>query len=216
MKRWLLIGVVLFSPLLGMAADEEGHEGLSVEAVLQEIMASQGVERIQDVDPDRVAPELLEELGDAVMEEAHPGEAHEIMDAMMGGEGSESLAVIHRAMGYRYLVALVNGREDVWGWGMMGPGMMGAGMGPWMMYGWAGGQPGTFWYRYGGIIMMIFGFLILAGIIAALIVLVQQNRGIFRSLGGQEDPLSVLKARLARGEITEEEYERLKSRILSS
>lgn len=89
MKRWLLVGVVLFSPLLGMAADEEGHEGLSVEVVLQEIMASQGVERIQDVDPDRVASELLEELGDAVMEEAHPGEAHEIMDAMMGGRFGE-------------------------------------------------------------------------------------------------------------------------------
>src|SRR3989344_1098361 len=41
----------------------------------------------------------LEALGDFYMEQMHPGELHEIMDARMGGEGSESLRQVHINMG---------------------------------------------------------------------------------------------------------------------
>jgi len=37
----------------------------------------------------------MESVGDYVMEQMNPGEAHETMDAMMGGEGSESLRLMH-------------------------------------------------------------------------------------------------------------------------
>src|SRR3989344_1590476 len=37
----------------------------------------------------------LEIIGDYYMEQMHPGELHKIMDERMGGEGSESLRLIH-------------------------------------------------------------------------------------------------------------------------
>src|SRR3989338_4638663 len=43
----------------------------------------------------------LEHIGDYLMEQIHPGEAHEVMDKMMGGEGSESLKFMHIAMAKR-------------------------------------------------------------------------------------------------------------------
>ncbi|HII66348.1 TPA: hypothetical protein HA295_06280, partial [Candidatus Woesearchaeota archaeon] len=36
---------------------------------------------------DKLSNEQLEAIGDYYMEQMHPGEAHEIMDNMMGGEG---------------------------------------------------------------------------------------------------------------------------------
>ena len=40
---------------------------------------------------DKLTDEQLEAIGDYYMEQMHPGEAHEMMDKMIGGEGSESL-----------------------------------------------------------------------------------------------------------------------------
>jgi hypothetical protein len=47
------------------------------------------------VDCDTLTDDDLEKIGDYYMEQMHPGEAHEAMDAMMGGEGSEQLRKIH-------------------------------------------------------------------------------------------------------------------------
>lgn len=71
---------------------EHTHE--SLEVVLEEIGQK---------DCDEYTQEEFERIGDAVMEQQHPGEAHEAMDLMMGGEGSENLRLMHINMGLGYL-----------------------------------------------------------------------------------------------------------------
>src|SRR3989338_2228003 len=44
---------------------------------------------------EQLTDEQLESIGDYYMEQMHPGEAHEIMDERMGGEGSETLKQMH-------------------------------------------------------------------------------------------------------------------------
>src|SRR3989339_1456582 len=80
---------------------------------------------------DKLTDEQLESIGDYYMEQMHPGEAHEIMDNMMGGEGSESLKQVHINMAKR----LYCNENFYIGYGMMGSGgmmgmmnMMGVGM----------------------------------------------------------------------------------------
>ncbi|MBI2649969.1 hypothetical protein HYX04_01505 [Candidatus Woesearchaeota archaeon] len=64
----------------------------------------------------------LEIIGDYLMEQAHPGQTHELMDKMMGGEGSESLRLMHIAMAKRLYC---NDIDISVNYGMMGYGMMG-------------------------------------------------------------------------------------------
>ena len=93
----------------------------------------------------------LESIGDYLMEQMHPGEAHELMDKMMGGEGSESLRQVHIAMAKRLYCNDISGTAQYGTMGMMmsrgmmgygtnyGGGMMGYGMGYGMMgYGYWG------------------------------------------------------------------------------
>ena len=72
----------------------------------------------------------LEMIGDYLMEQMHPGEAHEAMDKMMGGEGSESLRLVHIAMAKRLYCNDASGSAN---YGMMGYGMMGMGSGQGMV-----------------------------------------------------------------------------------
>jgi putative membrane protein len=89
-----------------------------------------------------------------------------------------------------------------WGYGGYGPGW---GMGPGMMWGWGGYGPG-FGYGFGGMFMGIL-FLIVIGVVIYFIVRNAKTRGgIFES----ERPLDILKKRYARGEITKDEYDRMK------
>lgn len=69
----------------------------------------------------------LEMLGDYYMEQIHPGTAHEYMDQMMGGEGSESLTQMHIAMAYQFYCQETNGSNNYADYysSMMGSGMMG-------------------------------------------------------------------------------------------
>ncbi len=43
----------------------------------------------------QLTDEQLEMIGEYYMEQMHPGELHEMMDERMGGEGSESLKLVH-------------------------------------------------------------------------------------------------------------------------
>jgi len=81
----------------------------------------------------------FEKLGDYYMELMHPNN-HEQMDSMMGGEGSESLKLMHISMGKRFYCG---GSTE---FGMMGAGMMGSG------YGMMGGYNG--YGNYNGYNMM--------------------------------------------------------------
>ncbi len=69
----------------------------------------------------------LERIGDYAMEQMHPGEAHTRMEAMMGGEGSESLRQAHVRLAMAaycdadpYANAPVAGNGTAYGLGMMG------------------------------------------------------------------------------------------------
>ncbi|MBI2657210.1 hypothetical protein HYX08_00780 [Candidatus Woesearchaeota archaeon] len=62
----------------------------------------------------------LEGIGDYLMEQTHPGEAHEAMDKMMGGEGSESLRLMHIAIAKRIYCNDVNSSIGYGFAGMMG------------------------------------------------------------------------------------------------
>ena len=85
---------------------------------------------------DSLSSEQLELIGDYVMEQIHPGQAHQYMDAMMGGEGSDSLKRAHIAMAYRFYCTGSGSGLDannpyfgvMGGYGMMG-GMMSGGYG---------------------------------------------------------------------------------------
>lgn len=143
MKKLILASLVIFSSLflintrlahaqmgsmMGLdndettAVSESGH-GESVEVVLQELLNQQKVSTVQELDLSKVSDDDWERLGDAVMELQHPGEAHEIMDRMMGGEGSDSLRQMHINMGQAYLG--YSSGNGYYGSGMMGGGMMG-------------------------------------------------------------------------------------------
>ena len=69
---------------------------------------------------DGLTDEQLEAIGEYYMEQMHPGEAHEIMDQMMGGEGSASLRQVHMQMARNIYCG-----ENIMMGGMMGmDGMM--------------------------------------------------------------------------------------------
>jgi putative membrane protein len=103
-------------------------------------------------------------------------------------------------IGVLILLPLLGGLGMTGGWGMMGPGMMG---GQWSGDWWGGlGMPflgGLFW------------MLILAGIVLVIVSLARREATL--PLIASEPPLEILKRRLARGEITREEYEAIKKEI---
>ena len=73
---------------------------------------------------------------------------------------------------------------------------------PW--HGWNG------WYGMGWMMMLfmlVFWGLVIAGLALFVRWLVQQGRG---TPPGVETPIEILKKRYARGEISQEEYERMK------
>ncbi len=107
MKK-ILIGLIIITFLVLLAgAVEENHEAIFKQA--QEIIEKQ-------IPCNELTENQLEILGDYYMEQMHPGEVHERMDAMMGGEGSESLKQVHINMGLRFYCG---GNKGYYG-GMMG------------------------------------------------------------------------------------------------
>lgn len=110
----------------------------------------------------------LEAIGEYVMEQMHPGEAHELMDKMMGGEGSQQLTLTHIQMARQ-----VYCNEATPFTGMMRYGyMMGQGGMMRMMFGSGAGMMG--WgFGYGEWWMLLLLILLLALIILVVLWIVK-------------------------------------------
>jgi len=94
----VIASIIFIAPIL-VSADS----GVSLDSVLSEIKTSQNVSENNQIKCENVSEQNFEELGDAVMGVMHPNEQeHELMDQMMGGEGSQSLKAAHILMGKRH------------------------------------------------------------------------------------------------------------------
>ncbi len=154
---------------------------------------------------DKLTEEQLEGIGDYYMEQMHPGEAHELMDQMMGGEGSESLRRMHINMARRLYC-----NESIGG--MMGAGMMGGGMMKMMAGGgnmMGGSLGGGLWWLW-SIVGMLFWIALLVALILFIIWLYKKVTG--QTTNGSS-ALEILKKRFAKGEITKKEFESMKKEI---
>ena len=150
---------------------------------------------------DKLSNEQLESIGDYYMEQMHPGDAHEIMDNMMGGEGSESLKQVHINMAKRLYC-----NENVYiGYGMMGSGGMMNMMGRGMM----GSYPASYDYSNYGY-WSIFWILLFAAVIFLIVWII--HRFVIKNTAS-ETPLNILRKRFAKGEITKKEFENIKKEL---
>jgi len=120
MKKTILAIAMAFLFFPGTVLAQDKGKEPTIKDTLTLIRSGQHVASNDKINPDKVSNKLLEQLGDAVMAERFPNEKrHEWMDNMMGGEGSTSLAYMHRIMGYRFL----QGYSGMPGYGFSGRGM---------------------------------------------------------------------------------------------
>src|SRR3972149_4662209 len=113
MKKTILILVIFLFGIVAVLA-QEGHNNEIEEG--KKLVESK-------ISCDKLSNEQLEAIGDYYMEQMHPGEAHELMDNMMGGEGSESLRQVHINMAKGIYCGESSGMMQM----MMGGNMMGSG-----------------------------------------------------------------------------------------
>lgn len=177
---------------------------VSLEEVLSDIMKSQNVSEKSQIECNKVTGEQFEELGEGVMSVMHPDEReHEMMDQMIGGEGSESLKSMHILMGKRYLECVS---------GIMGTmpmmQMMGGGSNSMMgnMMGWNSLGVGTGWAWLSWIFVILFWILIILAIVALIKWLIDQINGRVKG----KSALDTLEERYAKGEISKKEFEEKK------
>jgi len=117
-----------------------------------------------EISCNELSDEQLEEIGDYYMEQMHPGESHELMHQMMGGEDSDTTKQMHIQMAKSIYCGETSS-------GMMGNNMMGGGMmnmmGGNMMdnadYGMMGNYGSGF--GYGGFINILYTILLIGLII---------------------------------------------------
>lgn len=145
----MIVSIILLSliSLTSAIADEEEIFAEAEKIIQDKIVCSE------------LSDYQLEILGDYFMEQMHPGELHEIMDARMGGEGSESLKQVHINMGQMFYC----GEQGAMPMGRMNM-MMGRGG-----YGTMGGYPLTYYEKTNS---MGFRYIILFFIIVIIILIV--------------------------------------------
>ena len=174
--------------------------GLSVaNAISQEEIAEAKTLVNSKVDCKDMSDSQLEIIGEYYMEQMHPTESHELMHKMMGlKEGSSQEEKFHISMAQRLYC-----NEGNVGYGMMGSGgmmnMMGAGMMGVYPYGHGLGSYGP-WNALGTLFWM--------GIAVFICWLIYK----FAIKGKQnsDTPLSILRKRFAKGELTKKEFGMMK------
>ena len=192
MKKITLISIIFLLSIVAAFA-QESHDGEIEEG--KKLVESK-------ISCDKMSNEQLETIGDYYMEQMHPGEAHEIMDNMMGGEGSESLKQVHINMAKR----LYCNENFYIGYGMMGSGRLTNMMGRGMM----GSYPASYDYSNYGY-WNIFLILLFAAVFF-LTVWIIYRFGIKKT--ASETPLNILRVRFARGEITKKVFEEKKKDLV--
>ncbi len=216
MKKLILIAAVAAVLLSPLAANEEGHEDLA--DYLPHFLSTYGVNDISEIQLSAVSDSDLEILGDSVMEELINDPWHHSMyDAMLGGEGSSQLAEYHISLARDYIrsegeLPSTYGYNSGYGmpmgmhggfrsWGRTGSPWGSDGFSSFPM-GWPG-YTGTSSWVYRWLIPSAGLLIIIAGIIITVILLRKKE-----SRNGTY--LSILERRLASGEISSEEFLRLK------
>lgn len=209
----LTFTIILLMISLIINADEGDNHNLTIEDVLEEIRNVQDVKSNTDINPDKVSDDLLEKLGEAVMNVQHPDpKEHEFMDNMMGGEESESLKAMHKWMGYNYIKDGYDVDSLYQGRGMMDP---------WMHRGWRSmimGGTGPYNRNWSG--HMGYGFhwgfwlflILVAGAITTTVIVLVKKRS--SRNGNNTHAIDILKRRLAKGEISKEEFDSLKQDVI--
>ena len=199
MKKILIIlGILLLSVVL-VSADGEHQSEIEEGKVLVE----------SEIGCDKLTDEQFEAIGEYYMEQMHPEESHELMDNMMGGEGSESLKQVHINMAKQLYC-----NEDVGG--MMGGGMMNMMTGNNMMGSGGMGMMGSgiignypAYYSYNSFWNMLWSIFFI-GVIALIIWLIYK----FTKRGKEfENPIDILQKRYAKGEINKKQFEEMKKEL---
>ncbi len=156
------ISLLLF---IAIASSHGDVETRTMDEIMEEMMMGQGLTSVDKIDCSKVSTLDFEDLGEAVMERmAGDHELHERMDAMMGGEGSESLRQMHTIMGENWL-----GCGD--GFGMMGGMMM-----PAMMNMMGNYYPGYYTSYNTVLIFGIIGWVLFIVLLVVFII----NKGMFQ------------------------------------
>ena len=126
--------VLLMASITAVYADTTS-DIKSIDSVISEIRIELNLKETDQINPGNVSNDLLEQLGDSVMEAMIGNhDLHEQMDARMGGDESVTIISMHIRMGYNYLFRSLNGlnldfglaKNGNWnhmrgytGWGMM-------------------------------------------------------------------------------------------------
>jgi putative membrane protein len=85
-KLVLLFSILIVLLFIGSITYGDGDHSKSIDESIAEIREDLGLEPNNDIDPEHVGDEHLEQLGEAVMAFLHPNDReHELVDEMMGG-----------------------------------------------------------------------------------------------------------------------------------
>jgi uncharacterized membrane protein len=161
---------------------------------------------------DKLSQGQLELIGDYYMEQMHPGQAHEAMEQMMGGEGSDSLRSAHIQMALVLYCKQTNTTATYGGMMGMMPIMYRGGLGGGMMaypYGGMMGYDMMGYFGWGWIIGLLFLLLAFTALVLAIFWLYRSIAGTGRAIPA----LEILKQRYARGEITKKQYESMRKDV---
>lgn len=174
----------------------------SIETIMTEIRTEQGITSTDPIDISKVTSARLEELGDSVMEKVIGNTAtHDRIDITLGGDGSKSLTAVHVKVGYDYLIGIpitmmtfMGGRGMMGGYGYINRGDVSEITGMMSDAGWA-------WMFTGllGLILLVF-----------IIIHFMKKSSNQQAHLINSSALSILNERYAKGEVSHEEYSKMR------